>query len=92
LDLQTQDEALSGTIDRQQSALIERQPMIDRLRRERRGALDLREELHPRRSATLTTIVDSKLANSWNATLLFGVFAREHNPDHLLPQHRRTSP
>ena len=47
-DLETQEAALSRTIDEQQATLAQRQSELDRLRFERRSALDSREELRDR--------------------------------------------
>jgi hypothetical protein len=68
LDLEAQDGALSRTLDEHQSILTQRQSTLDRLRRERRAALDSLEELEGRtveiavtieRFALLATVYDS---------------------------------
>jgi hypothetical protein len=56
LDLEAQDEALSRTIDEHQATLVERQSMLDRLRRERRSALDAREDLQSRAAEIAATL------------------------------------
>ncbi|MGI9404313.1 MAG: hypothetical protein ACR2OF_07390 [Hyphomicrobium sp.] len=56
LDLKTQDEMLSRTIGEYQSTLIERQSALDRLRDERRDALDTREELKSRVAEIAVTL------------------------------------
>ena len=55
-DLEAQDEALSRMIDGHQSTLMERQSTLDRLRRERHGALDAREELQSRTAEIAATL------------------------------------
>ena len=56
LDLEAQDETLSVNIEGHQSTLIARQLTLDRLQRERRSALDLREELEGRTAEIAATL------------------------------------
>jgi hypothetical protein len=56
LDLEAQDETLSSTIDGHQSTLVEWQSMLDQLRRDRRSALDGREELQSRAAEIAVTL------------------------------------
>jgi hypothetical protein len=56
LDLEAQEVTLSRTIDDHQATLTQRQSELDRLRSERRGALDAREEIESRASEIAVTL------------------------------------
>jgi hypothetical protein len=56
LDLEAQEATLSASIDEQHATLAQHQSELDRLRFERRGALDSREELEDRAAEIVMTL------------------------------------